>query len=84
MKKKPKIIFELEKEIFYLFSFLNLIGYDEENNPEGMHPLRKFVRKTLKSTLKFIVIYHSNIICPENTKVNLLNGYYGKNMQKEN
>lgn len=50
--KKPKIIFKLEKEVFYLFSFLNLIGYDEENNLEGMHFLRKFVRKRLKGVLK--------------------------------
>jgi hypothetical protein len=35
MNNSP-VVFQLEKEIFYLFSFLNLIGYDEENNPKGM------------------------------------------------
>lgn len=51
MTKLP-VVFKLEKEIFYLFSFLNLTGYDEENNPGGMHPLRKIIRKRLKNTLK--------------------------------
>jgi len=51
MKKIP-IIFQLEEEIFYLFSFLNLIGYDKENNPGGMHPLRKFIRQELKDVLE--------------------------------
>lgn len=51
MNKLP-IVFKLEKEIFYLFSFLNSAGYDEENNPRGMHPLRKSIRRRLKNTLK--------------------------------
>lgn len=28
------------KTIFTLFCLLNLGGYDEENNPDGMHPVR--------------------------------------------
>lgn len=51
MNKLP-IVFQLEEEIFYLFSFLNLIGYDQENNPEGMHPLRELIRQKLKNVLK--------------------------------
>jgi len=51
MKKLP-IIFKLNEEIFYLFSFLNLIGYDEEDNPEGMHSLRKFVRQRSKNIVQ--------------------------------
>lgn len=49
---KLSIIFQLEKEVFYLFSFLNQIGYNYKNNPRGMHPLRKFIRQELKDVLK--------------------------------
>jgi len=33
------------KNIFTVFAFLNLAGYDDENNKEGMHPVRKLVRE---------------------------------------
>ncbi len=46
------VFLKLEKDIFWLFTILNLIGYDDENNPAGMHPLRKKVRDTLKRTIK--------------------------------
>lgn len=51
-KDKVPIAFEFNEEIFYLFSFLNLIGYDHENNRKGMHPLRKSVRQQLKEKIK--------------------------------
>ncbi len=35
------------KTIFTLFCLLNLGGYDEENNPDGMHPVRVRVREQL-------------------------------------
>ncbi|MEW6455573.1 MAG: beta-propeller fold lactonase family protein [Acidobacteriota bacterium] len=35
------------KTIFTVFAFLNAAGYDEENNPNGMHPVRKRVRERL-------------------------------------
>ena len=35
------------KTIFTLFCLLNLGGYDEENNPAGMHPVRVRVRQQL-------------------------------------
>ncbi len=41
---KLSIIFQLEKEIFYLFSALNSAGYDIENSPKGMHSLREIIR----------------------------------------
>ena len=51
MKKLP-IIFQLEEEIFFLFAFLNLTGYDQETNLRGMHWLRTFTRKKLREKLK--------------------------------
>jgi hypothetical protein len=35
------------KTVFTLFCLLNLGGYDEENNPDGMHPVRVRVREQL-------------------------------------
>jgi len=35
------------KTVFTLFCMLNLGGYDEENNPAGMHPVRVRVRQQL-------------------------------------
>ena len=35
------------KSIFTLFAMLNVAGYDLENNPQGMHSLRKRVRDRL-------------------------------------
>jgi hypothetical protein len=35
------------KTVFTLFCLLNLGGYDEENNPDGMHPIRVRVREQL-------------------------------------
>jgi hypothetical protein len=37
------------KTIFTVFCLLNLGGYDEENNPDGMHPVRVRVREQLVS-----------------------------------
>jgi len=33
--------------VFAAFAFLNLAGYDDENNPDGMHPVRIRVRARL-------------------------------------
>lgn len=45
-----------DKTIFTLFAMLNVAGYDEENNPQGMHPVRLRVReqisKSIPETLK--------------------------------
>jgi len=35
------------KDIFVLFSALNALGYDDENNKQGMHPVRLKIRKKL-------------------------------------
>jgi hypothetical protein len=40
------------KTIFTLFCLLNLGGYDEENNPDGMHPVRVRVREQLAHTVR--------------------------------
>lgn len=40
------------KTIFTLFCLLNLGGYDEENNPNGMHPVRVDVREQLAHTVR--------------------------------
>ncbi|MFZ0798735.1 MAG: hypothetical protein WCA13_17840 [Terriglobales bacterium] len=40
------------KTIFTLFCLLNLGGYDEENNPDGMHPVRVHVRQQLVSKVR--------------------------------
>jgi hypothetical protein len=42
-----RIIVTENKTIFTLFCLLNLGGYDEENNPAGMHPVRRRVRQQL-------------------------------------
>lgn len=42
-----KIVVTENKTIFTLFCLLNLGGYDEENNPAGMHPVRIQVRQQL-------------------------------------
>jgi hypothetical protein len=36
-----------DKTIFILFTLLNIAGYDEENNKQGMHPVRIRVRDRL-------------------------------------
>jgi hypothetical protein len=40
------------KTIFTVFCLLNLGGYDEENNPDGMHPVRVRVREQLASKVR--------------------------------
>jgi hypothetical protein len=35
------------KTVFTLFALLNVAGYDEEDNPQGMHPVRKRVNERL-------------------------------------
>jgi hypothetical protein len=40
------------KIIFTLFCLLNLGGYDEENNPDGMHPVRVRVREQLAHAVR--------------------------------
>lgn len=49
--KKPSITFSLEKELFYFFCFLNLTGYDVNNNISQWHPLRKYIRDNLKNKI---------------------------------
>ena len=40
------------KTIFTTFCLLNLGGYDEENSPDGMHPVRVRVREQLLRTVR--------------------------------
>lgn len=42
-----KIEYKNSKDVFILFSALNLMEYDDENNSQGMHPIRKKVRDYL-------------------------------------
>lgn len=44
--ESPKISF-LSKNLFSLFVALNVMGYDDENNPKGMSSVRLRVRKNL-------------------------------------
>lgn len=45
--KIPKLEARNSRDVFALFSALNAMGYDDENNPAGMSPMRKKVRKIL-------------------------------------
>ncbi|OGD78685.1 hypothetical protein A2368_02115 [Candidatus Collierbacteria bacterium RIFOXYB1_FULL_49_13] len=47
-------------ELFVLYSALNYNGYDKENNPRGIHPMRKRVRDLLekRGPEKFDFEYH--------------------------
>lgn len=47
--RKIKIGYKNAEDIFVLFALLNAIGYDDENNDKGMHPMRKRVRKQLSA-----------------------------------
>jgi hypothetical protein len=40
------------KTIFAVFCLLNLGGYDAENNPDGMHPVRVRVREQLANKVR--------------------------------
>lgn len=42
-----EIKYQISKDIFILFCALNALGYDDENNGKGMHPVRKKIRKAL-------------------------------------
>lgn len=44
---KLKIQYQSSKDIFILFCALNAMGYDDENNTRGMHPVRKKIRSIL-------------------------------------
>jgi len=50
MNKLP-IIFKREKDIFYLFCFLNLAGYGSKNNIKEIYPLRKDIFGKLKNKI---------------------------------
>ncbi len=45
----PKLETRNSREIFMLFSAMNLMGYNEENNPRGMSDERKRVRNVLRA-----------------------------------
>ncbi len=45
--KTPKLKAISSREVFTLFSALNVMGYDDENNTKGMTPERKKIRKVL-------------------------------------
>ncbi len=45
---EKKVIFDNDISIFTLYSFMNFTGYDEENNPQGFHEVRKMVRDDLE------------------------------------
>jgi len=62
--------------IFNLYCFLNFSGYNEENNKEGMHPVRVSVRKALEklkenSDLKVLISYYKKFY--EEKKIHLYN-----------
>lgn len=40
-----KLTFNNDNRIFTLFCLLNKLGYDSENNRQGMHPIRRRIRK---------------------------------------
>jgi len=42
-----KIGYQSSKDVFVLFCALNAMGYDYENNKDGMHPIRLKIRKKL-------------------------------------
>lgn len=42
-----KIECKNQKDVFILFSALNSMGYNDENNNQGMHPIRRKVRNYL-------------------------------------
>lgn len=45
---KRKVIFDNDIAIFTLYAFLNFTGYDEENNSQGFHWVRKAIRHDLE------------------------------------
>lgn len=47
--KKHRLSISTENNfaVFVLFTALNALGYDDENNPRGMTPIRKIIRRTL-------------------------------------
>jgi len=45
----PRIKFQADQRIFLLFTVLNIFGYDDENNKNGMNKTRIYIRKLLKS-----------------------------------
>ena len=47
MRSAIKITFKNSKDVFVLFSALNSMGYDDENNSRGMSSIRKKVRSAL-------------------------------------
>ena len=40
-----------DKTVFVLFALLNVAGYDEENNEQGMHPVRQRVRDRVSKAI---------------------------------
>ncbi len=44
---KIEIEYQTPKDIFVLFCALNAMGYNNENNTKGMHPIRRKIRKIL-------------------------------------
>ena len=42
-----RVVVAENKTVFTVFCLLNLGGYDDENNPDGMHPVRVRVREQL-------------------------------------
>lgn len=43
------IMVQADERIFTIFAALNAAGYNDENNPQGMHPVRQIVRERLAS-----------------------------------
>lgn len=43
-----KVIFDNDISIFTLYAFMNFTGYDEENNRQGYHEVRKMLRDDLE------------------------------------
>ncbi|MFH1129206.1 MAG: hypothetical protein V1686_00505 [Patescibacteria group bacterium] len=47
--KNIKFETKISKDIFTLFSILNMVGYNDENNKKGMHIVRKRIRSMLEN-----------------------------------
>jgi len=42
-----KIRYIVDERLFTVFAFINFTGYDDENNEDGFHPVRKAIREEL-------------------------------------
>lgn len=63
-KNNLKILFKPDIRIFSLFAMLNYAGYNDENNKNGFHPVRRAIRKLLsqknEETVKKEISHYTN------------------------